>query len=450
MNKKTQLILAAMCAAAAAQSADIGDVIVRQQWPWSTDIKVEYKVTNVTTPVNVSVAAFDGNTQLDSANLDAAIVGDRYGISRSGVYSFTIDPVAAFGAGQATIGDFRVRLSLSDAAANVNDVIYKVFDLTTGDCQDLTRADFYNGKVESGAFVTNFAAIGTGYSTSLDDVFIWTGVTNNIKYKTTHLVMRKIPAASAGVWTMGTLPASTEPSWRKDTNHLVRITYDYYIGVFELTQRQYSFCTNVNSVSLGVEADVLPVNALLFGSETSSKTARWCVKKLGDITGLSGFSLPTEAEWEFACRAGTTSSLNSGENVTSSAYYSGGDAKLALLGWYAGNSGSTRHEVGTLRPNAFGLFDMHGNVEEWCLDWFSDGDDYVASFGAGWTPETVVVDPTGPSEATSTYASKHTTRGGYYGQYAYYVRSASRSDSTKDFATGSGKDGVRAKLILSE
>ena len=450
MKKSTQLLFAAL-AAQAANAADIGDVIVRQQWPWSTDVKVEYKVTGVTTPVDVSVTAYNGNIQLDSATLEAAISGDRYGISQSGVYSFTIDPVSAFGTNQIALGDFRVRLSISDSAIqNADEVLYKVFDLTTGECQNLTRADFYNGKVESGAFVTNFAAIGTGYSTSLSDVLIWTGVTNNIKYKTTHLVMRKIPAASAGVWTMGTLPASTEPSWRKDTNHLVRITYDYYIGVFELTQRQFSFCTNVNSVSLGAEADVLPVNALNYGVETSARTARGCVKRLGNITGLTGFSLPTEAEWEFACRAGTTSSLNSGENINSAAYYSGGDAKLNLLGWYAGNSGSARHEVGTLRPNAFGLFDMHGNVEEWCLDWFSDGEDYVASFGEGWTPETVVVDPTGPSEATSTYASKHTTRGGYYGHTAYYVRSASRLDSTKDSATGSGKDGVRAKLILAE
>lgn len=231
------------------------------------------------------------------------------------------------------------------------------------------------------------------------------------------------------------------------------------MAVFETTQQQYQNITGTNPSSEAdkarEEANVLPANALKFGNDTAGNSAKICAKKLRDKTTLSGFDLPTEAEWEFACRAGTTSSLNSGMNVSSSAYYSGSDWRLDEVGWYAsnssGNDGQEPKEVGLKKPNAFGLYDMHGNVREWCLDWFSNGSDYVASFGEGWTPETVVVNPTGPAEETSSFAGKHSTRGGDYYQnsFAYYCRSASRADSTKSSGTGSRRDGVRVKLVLS-
>ena len=94
---------------------------------------------------------------------------------------------------------------------------------------------------------------------------------------------------------------------------------------------------------------------------------------LGAKTGLV-CDLPTEAQWEYACRAGTTT-----------AYNNGSDSDLDPLGWYSSNSNSTTHEVGTKTPNAWGLYDMHGNVSEWCLDW--QGGTYW------WTRK----DPAGPA-----------------------------------------------------
>ena len=217
-----------------AHGAVIEQVIVRQQWPWSTDVKVEYKVSGVTSPVNIGVRAFNGNEELDSSRLEASITGDRFGISKDGVGSFVIDPVKAFGTASVALANFKVKLSLAEATANINEVIYKVFDLSTGACKDITRADFFNGKVEDGDYVTDYTSLNSRALTPtfdmVGDVLIWTGVTNNVKYKTTHLVMRKIPAANK-VWRMGALPAETGYRAATETNHLVKLTRDYYMGV---------------------------------------------------------------------------------------------------------------------------------------------------------------------------------------------------------------------------
>ena len=393
--------VAALCAATAG-AADISDVIVRQQWPWSTDIKVEFKLTNVTGPVTVNVEAFDGATPLDSSNLKSAITGDLYGIDQGGVFSFMIDPAKAFGNTRVAIPDFRVRLSVADEP-NANDIIYKIVDLDPPYASvDVRRKDFYNGKY--GKFVTSYQDIDSTFSTSLDDVLIWLDVTNDV-YKTDKMVFRRIPAAGKS-YMMLTNNASVNGGAGVE----VSFTKDFYIGVYEVTQTQLnkfyrwwgndrpypsyppapyaghcgatwdaakcnSFETNetyramrpASNIGLHSNYGVIRNRSYTTLANHAVGDASFCYN-MQDKTGLL-VDLPTEAMWEYACRAGTTSALYTGQ-----AYSAANLAKISrgYVGGTDRNAGLSKNTaiVGSYKPNAFGLYDMLGNVQEWCLDIF--------------------------------------------------------------------------------
>ena len=220
----------------AADAARVEQVIVRQNWPWSTDIRVEYKLTGVTGPVDVSLSAYDGERRIPQADLEAATTGERFAIASSGVYTLTINPVKMLGTGEIALDDLKVCMDVADSPENLNEVIYKVIRLSDGDCRDLTRADFFNGKVDGG-YVTDYKKIDGAYSTTLSDVLIWTGVTNNPAYKSTHIVMRKIKCKGVQ-WTMG--EASTQPYKNTGVPECqVVLTNDFWIGVFPITIGQW-------------------------------------------------------------------------------------------------------------------------------------------------------------------------------------------------------------------
>jgi formylglycine-generating enzyme required for sulfatase activity len=172
--------------------------------------------------------------------------------------------------------------------------------------------------------------------------------------------------------------------------HEVTLSTSFCLGRYEVTQEQYQQVTGTNpSYFKGRD---LPVEGVSW-----DEAQEFC-KKVSEKTGQS-VRLPTEAEWEYACRAGTTTRFCSGDAA----------ADLESVAWYGANSGDTTHSVGQKTPNAWGLYDMHGNAWEWCADW-------LGGYEAGAT-----TDPQGPSRGAG-----RVLRGGswYYGPG--YCRSAFR------------------------
>ena len=445
-----------------AQGAVIQQVIVRQQWPWSTDVKVEYKLAEVTSPVDISVKAFNGDVELPLP-VDA-ISGDLYGITESGIGQFVIDPVKAFGNAKVAIADFRVELEVSESAANVHEVLYKIFDLTNGGCTDVTRADLLNGTY--GSVVTNFSSLGSGFSSPATDVLIWTGVTNDVKYKTTHLVMRKIPAKNQ-TFMMGSPTDEVGREYHSvdsgtEAQVNVRFTNDYYMAVFEMTQAQYQRIANASpSNYTGDDADYHPVEKIshntLRGSTSSvgpsGEKINWptnsymhevysdsvMAKLRAKFSNAYEFDLPTSAQWEYACRAKTTTAFNNGKNLESISRYS--SVSLSSVAWFgdteSGLTANTTHVVGLKAPNAWGLYDMHGNVNEFCLG------GYVSNVNPEGLSE--LVDPPGFIIVPNGNCN---FRGGSARSQSWLTRSAARSANNMQIWNGNTSSFLGVRLAF--
>lgn len=181
---------------------------------------------------------------------------------------------------------------------------------------------------------------------------------NTAEYKTAKLVLKRV---DSGSFIMG--------DDQTNESHRVTLTKPFYMGLYEVTQRQWELVTGSNpcsSTSYG-KGDAYPVHYVSYDMiRGSSSGAKWPTSnavdassflgKLRKKTGNLPFDLPTEAQWEYACRAGTTTT------------YSYGDSADGAYMWCSSNSSRSTHEVGTKLPNKWGLYDMHGNVWEWCLD----------------------------------------------------------------------------------
>jgi formylglycine-generating enzyme required for sulfatase activity len=214
----------------------------------------------------------------------------------------------------------------------------------------------------------------------------------------------KIPP---GTFMMGS--PSNEPGRDGDErHHRVTLTKGFYLGTTEVTQGQWIRIMGYNPSHFKNCGDDCPVE------QVSWNDAQAFIRKLNQKEGTGKYRLPTEAEWEYACRAGSTTAFANG-GITETEC--GHDPNLSRMGWYCGNSGKKTHSVAQKEPNAWGLDDMHGNVWEWCQDRYGD------------YPTGHVTDPTGPR--TGKY---YVVRGGSWRYFARFVRSASR------YWHGAGKD----------
>jgi len=252
-------------------------------------------------------------------------------------------------------------------------------------------------------------------------------------HKTTQIVLKKVPA---GTFRMGSDKAEIG---RKDNEdlHSVSITQPFYIGVFEITVAQWESVTDQSASSLETrkpENRKAPVTNVSYGLIRGMDSgATWPLSNavdddsfLGIIRSKTGleFDLPTEAQWEYACRAGTETSLNNGSNIVGRA--AGGPDSAVAVTCFRRDPGNTWRfwcqpsEVGRLRPNAWGLHDMHGNAMEWCLDWYSDH----LGTGARTDPKGPIRKQPAPEELK--YGATRVLRGGCCHDTPDHVRSANR------------------------
>ncbi len=173
--------------------------------------------------------------------------------------------------------------------------------------------------------------------------------------------------------------------------HTVKLS-DFWIGKYEVTQAQWRAIMGSNPSYF--KGDDLPVESV------SWNDCDKFIKELNSKTGKN-FSLPSEAQWEYACRAGSTTRF----------WFDDSDSGLGDYAWYGSNSGRKTHPVGEKYKNAWGLYDMHGNVYEWCEDWYHDSYSSAPTNGSAW------ISPAG---------SVRVLRGGCWNYDARYCRSADR------------------------
>ena len=227
----------------------------------------------------------------------------------------------------------------------------------------------------------------------------------------TNSIGMKLVLIPAGTFTMGSPPS--EEGFNDERQHEVTLTQDYYLGAFEVTQAQYEKVMGINP-SYFEWYEVVerhPKTGRVVNDDSSNhpvEMVSWedAVEFCDKLSALPEekragrvYRLPTEAEWEYACRAGSKTAYSFGESRRS----------LGDYAWFDDNSGDKTHPVGKKKPNAWGLYDMHGNVWEWCSDWY---DDY---------PRGNATDPMGPRTD-----SFRVIRGGSWRIEAAHCRSANR------------------------
>ena len=384
---------------------EVKDVAARQRYPWNNLVDIDYTVEGVT------------NSQCYFIRISATdkLRGTTYpvnvpGISaENGSHHVTWDPVLD-----------GIELNSSNVVCSV--VLckcpYVVIDLSDGLAPGEERVKYLPDVPEGG----------------------WKD-----EHKSTKLVLRRIPR---GTFMMGS-PAD-EP-WRHsfENQHKVTLEEEYFMGVFEVTKEQWNMVES--GWSPAYSGEFRPMDRVSYEEIRGSVLgvrwpgARHVVDEYSFLcplrarTGISSMDLPTEAEWEYACRAGTTSAWNSGKGITGMNKC----ANLEEVGRYQDNRDDSRGggygehtAVGSYAPNAWGLYDMHGNVAEWCLDSWNGMDDYDAG---------EATDPHGPDSPNAV----RVLRGGHWSSNAEDCRSAARF-STFSSEEGEGHYGLRLSCRLPQ
>lgn len=240
------------------------------------------------------------------------------------------------------------------------------------------------------------------------------GSFNTDEYKTTKLVLKRIEPGSFG-----------NSPW------IITLSKPFYMGIYEVTLRQYMLVTG-KKPNYTID-DMYPVETVSYDDiRGSNRGSKWPASNDVDADSFMGllrkktgiaFDLPTDSQWEYSCRAGTTTR-----------FYWGFDADDAYF-WYEENANGNCQIVGLKKPNAWGLYDMSGNAQEWCLDYYLDGQGYVYSG----------VNPKGPEYSPSGVPGR-VLRGGSSSDSASACYSGSSSRRCQSHDMGYGTDGFRIAM----
>ena len=415
---KTSLFLSLALSAGAALAANpLVSAVRASQGQGSRKVTVSYTLANEPAIITVDVQTNRGDDVWVSISVDkqASITGDLNKLVQPGPRALVWDARQDWPDQLITGANIRFAVSAWTTNAPPD---YMVVDLNAA-----TPADSVH------------------YYASADRI---PGGISDVRYKTTHILMRKIPAAGVE-WLMGSPDnesgrMTTERGELREKQHRVILTDDYYMAVFETTQKQYSKfkpfhrshpnnSQSIDGLTASPDYDTYPLNRMFYTDfRGSTKGLGWPTNHDVDDTSYLGmlraatgveFDLPTESQWEFACRAGTTTAWCSGHNQTGSPdAHVYGVAGLESYAQYA-YGGSAMKPVGQKQPNAFGLYDMMGNVGEMCLDWSGD---YPNDGGTS-------VDPRGAAKPDPLDAANDSVvivRGGFYNGIADTLRSAFR------------------------
>ena len=367
--------IAIMGMSAFAATPTITSVTAQQRYPWNGKVDISYTVTGdiaaeakqkaVLTSLKVTAQDKVANKTYTATKLS----GDR--ALTAGTHKFVWD-------------------------MNEEGLTFKSVDVVFNVSCETTPATYCVIDLSAGANATSYPVTYLAEPPS--------GGFNVNTYKTTKLVLKRLEA--------GTFSSN------------VTLTKPFFCGLFEVTQKQYTLVTGTNPSNFS--GNTLPVEKVTYNAiRGSSKGAKWpsssavdsssFMGKLRARTGLD-FDLPTEAQWEYACRAGTTTT------------YSYGNSANGNYMWYSSNSSSKTHPVGSKSANPWGLYDMHGNVWEWCLDWYG-----TLAYGT---------DPKGSSSG-----SNRALRGGGWGHDADRCASSYRYGCTPSL--GDSDFGFRLVRTLS-
>ncbi|MDR2301742.1 MAG: formylglycine-generating enzyme family protein [Deltaproteobacteria bacterium] len=205
---------------------------------------------------------------------------------------------------------------------------------------------------------------------------------------------------TSGSFTMGADKNFEDAGDDETPQHRVTISKPFYLGKYEVTQAQWTAVMGNNPSNFKGRSN--PVE------QVSWHDAQEFIKRLNAKEGHNRYRLPTEAKWEYAARAGSTGAYSFGDDADD----------LGRYAWYEGNSGQKPHPVGQKEPNAWGLYDMPGNVWKWVRDWY--GERYYSNSPGS--------DPTGPSSG-----SGRVTRGGAWNYTAWACRCASRGTAPPEY-----------------